>query len=62
MNNEQLLAQEIWSVVYWDDGEEPVTTLFDNEESAKRCYTYFKMYHDGCCIDKCSIFSNFLIT
>lgn len=54
--------KEAWSVVYWDNGKEPVITLFDNEESARNCYDYFKLHHDGCCIDKCNIFSKFSLT
>ena len=54
-------SKKAWSVIYWDKGEEPVVTLFDNEEAANNCYKYFKLHHDGCCIDECSIFSNFSI-
>ena len=55
------MNKEVWSVIYWDEGEEPIISLFDNEEAARKCYEYFKPNHDGCCIDKCSIFSNFLV-
>ena len=54
------MNKEAWSVIYWDEGEEPIISLFDNEEAARKCYEYFKTNHDGCCIDKCNIFSDFL--
>lgn len=53
---------KIWSVIYWDDGEEPVVSLFNNEESANQCYKYFKTCHKGCCIDECDVFSEFFVT
>lgn len=50
------MNKEVWSVIYWDKDEEPIISLFNNEEAARKCYEN----HNGCCIDKCNIFSNFL--
>ena len=55
------MNKEAWSVIYWDEGEEPVISLFDNEEAARKCYEYFKLNRDGCCIDECNIYSDFLV-
>ena len=35
------MNKEVWSVIYWDNGEEPIISLFDNEEAARKCYEYF---------------------
>ena len=50
----------IWIVTYWDFGNDPVVTAFNNEETANRCYKYFKKHHELCCLDKCPIYSHFL--
>ena len=51
----------VWIVTYWDKGDEPVVTPFDNQEAATKCYEYFKTIHDGCCLDECTIFHKFNI-
>ena len=28
----------VYVVTYWDDGLEPVVTVFDNLENAEKCY------------------------
>ena len=55
------MNKEVWSVIYWDKGEEPVISLFNTEKAARKRYEYFKPNYDGCCVDKCNIYSNFLI-
>ena len=50
----------IWIVTYWDLGQEPVVTAFNNRENAEKCWLYFKDSHDGCCLDECNVFSTFL--
>jgi len=55
-------SNTVWIVTYWDNGDEPVVSPFNNEDAARKCYEYFKTCHDGCCIDKCDIFSNFSLT
>lgn len=62
IDNAQKVRTEVYCVTYWDDSEEPVVTIFDNEEAANKCYDYFKMHHEGCCIDSCEIYSSFSIT
>lgn len=53
--------QFIWIVTYWDfDSSEPVVTAFNNEETANKCYKYFKNCHSFCYLDKCPIYSRFL--
>ena len=50
----------VWIVTYWDFGQEPVVTPFNNRKNAEKCWAYFKEIHDGCCLDECEVFSKFL--
>lgn len=49
----------VYVVTYWDNGLEPVVTVFNNQENAEKCYLFFKEKHDGCCMDEVLIYSNF---
>ena len=58
----------VYVVTYWDDGLEPVVTVFDNLENAEKCYSFFvseKCYsffvrtHSGCCVDEVPVYSHF---
>ena len=49
----------VYVVTYWDDGLEPVVTVFDNQENAEKCYSFFIKRHSGCCIDEVPVYSNF---
>lgn len=53
------VKSKIYIVTYWDKDEEPVVSPFNNKDAAYKCYNYFKEIHDGCCIDKCNVFSSF---
>lgn len=53
--------KKIWVVTYWDKGEEPTVTVFDNRKAAKHCYKAFKGSHDGCCIDETMLYHSFTI-
>ena len=50
---------KVYVVTYWDNEVEPVVTVFDNQENAKKCYSYFKKEHDGCCIDEVPVYKHF---
>ena len=52
----------VYVVTYWDDVLEPVITVFDNQENAEKCYSFFVKRHSGCCVDEVPIYSKFLIT
>lgn len=52
---------KVWVVTYRDRCEEPVVTLFDNEDAAKDCYKEFKKEHWGAWIDEAPIYSNFSV-
>lgn len=53
----------IYVVTYWDFTEdikeEPVVTVFDNEEAAKKCYEHFKKYYSACVLDETLLYSSF---
>lgn len=56
----------IWVVTYWESfltgpTDEPVVSVFDNEEAAQKCYKYFKQQYSGCCIDKAPIYHEFFL-
>lgn len=51
----------VYVVTYLDNDSEPVVTVFDNQENAEKCYSFFVKRHSGCCIDKVPIYSNFSI-
>lgn len=51
----------VFAVTYYDDGEDPVVTLFDNEPAARKCFDYFCGEHDRVNIDAAPIFTAFII-
>ena len=51
--------KSVYVVTYWDDGEEPVVTVFDNADAATRCMDSFSESHDGCCLDECEVYMEF---
>ena len=51
--------EHVYVVTYWDNGEEPVLTAFNNEDVAGDCFKYFRKQHDGCCFDTLPIYSKF---
>lgn len=57
--NNGTVDRTVFAVTYWDNGVEPVVTVFDNRENAEKCCSFFKGKHDGCCVDEVPIYSNF---
>lgn len=53
---------KVWVVTYRDRCEEPVVTLFDNEDAAKDCYKEFKKEHWGAWIDEAPVYSKFTVS
>lgn len=58
-DTENTINNIVWIVTYYDKGEEPVVTPFGNKEAAEACYNYFKLQHDGCCLDECDVYNKF---
>jgi hypothetical protein len=52
---------DIYIVTYWDNGQEPIITVFNDKEAADNCYDYFKDKHDHICIDKSQVYSTFKV-
>ena len=50
---------KVYVVTYWDNGVEPVVTVFDNQENAEKCYSFFIKEHDGCCVDEVPVYKHF---
>lgn len=49
---------------YEDDmySKEPIVTVFDNEEAARKCFEYFKKLDTKIvCLDKCPIYKTFTV-
>lgn len=53
--------QYVWVVTYWDEGMEPVVTVFNNQKAAQECYSCFSLEHNAC-IDKAFIYSSVSFT
>ena len=54
--------KSIFVVTYVDSNcDEPVVTVFDNEDSANKCYMYFKTIYSAVWLDKCPLYSKFTI-
>ncbi len=55
-----MLTGEVWVITYWEDGNEPVVTVFNNKYAADRFYQYHDGRHSGgICADKCEIYDTF---
>ena len=57
--NNDIMDKKVFIVTYWDNGLEPVVTVFDNQENAEKCYSFFVKRHSGCCIDEVPIYKHF---
>lgn len=55
----KMKRNKVFVVTYWDNGVEPVVTVFDNQENAEKCYSFFKGKHDGCCVDEVPVYKHF---
>ena len=53
---------KIWIVTYWDDGKEPVVTVFDNEDAARLCFRTFRDLYFGCSIDESTMYHTFTVS
>lgn len=54
------MNDRIWIVSICDDGDKEATvTAFDDEDAAKACYECFKLTHDKCAVDACSVHHRF---
>ena len=52
----------MYVVSWYDNGDfYPTITVFNNQESAKKCLSYFEKIHNHICIDKCPIYTHFLV-
>ena len=53
--------QQLFVVAYWNTGEEPTITIFDNRKAAKACFNYFKDIYINCCLDETYLYSTFSV-
>lgn len=47
----------VYVVTYVDENEEPVITVFDNEENARLCFNHFEQIHQKVYIDHAPVYS-----
>lgn len=55
------MNRSVWAVTYYDDGEEPVVTVFDNKEAAMACYSCFIGEHDVVNVDEAPVCHSFTV-
>lgn len=53
---------KIWIISYYDVGDDPVVTPFDNKDAATKCYEHFIGEHDRVNIDECEVYSSFIVS
>lgn len=53
--------ESVWIVSYYDSGEDPVVTSFDNKDAAMRCYEHFVGEHEKVDVDEVPIYHSFVI-
>lgn len=53
--------KNVWVVSYWNAGEEPVFTVFSNEESARKYFDFNCTRFDKVAIDEAPVYGKFLI-
>lgn len=49
----------VWLVTYYDAGDDPVVTVFDNHQAAMRCYAHFLGEHDRVNIYESPVYKSF---
>lgn len=49
----------VWVVTTWEDGEEPIISVFDNEDTARRYRDYCERSGKNNCIDEAPVFKHF---
>lgn len=47
----------VYVVTYVTDNEEPVITVFDNEENARLCFNHFEQVHKKVYMDHAPVYS-----
>lgn len=54
---------KVFVVSYYDDGDAPVVTVYDNEDAAASHYNFALMVggHKKVCIDECPIYESFTV-
>ena len=57
--NNGTVDRTVFVVTYWDNGLEPVVTVFDNRENAEKCCSFFIEKHDVCCMDEVPLYKHF---
>ena len=55
-----VIVRSIWIVTYYDMGDDPVVTAFDNKLAAIKCYEFFLGEHDKVNIDEVPIYKSFI--
>ena len=50
----------VYVVTYYDMSD-TVVTCFNNKENAYKCYQYFSDKYKNVTIDKCEVYTNFII-
>lgn len=53
------MIEDVWVVTYYDIGDDPVVTVFNNKLAAIKCYKYFLGEHDKVNIDKTPVYKSF---
>ena len=53
--------ESIFVVAYWNAGDEPTVTVFNNREAAKACFNYFNDIYANCCLDETYLYNTFNI-
>lgn len=56
-------TEKVWVVSYYNEGEAPVVTVFDNEDAAVKCYNAFLTFgkHKKVDCDECSVYKTFTV-
>lgn len=52
----------VYVVTLWNNGEEPVVTVFSDEDAARAYMAFCKNNYDGACVDECPVYSKFIVS
>lgn len=50
-----------WVVCFYNDGEEPCLTVFDNKKAADKCVMYNVNEYDHVFCEECPVYGKYLI-
>ena len=61
VKDEVVSKKRVWVVTGYEDGQEPIVSVFDNQDAASGYLSYACGVHENVCIDEAPVYSSFFV-